>query len=226
MNVLEKLVTAIRAEVTEAGEALVDSQALRILEQEIRDASDALNESKDALAAMIAKQKLSAEKARRLKTDVREHEGYAVQALDKKDSKLANNVAEKIAELENDVVAEEKAGAMYTDSADKMRKAIKQAEKDLHYMKQQVDTIKATENVQRAEAEVSKRHSGTSSKLRTAMESLERIKEKQALAGAQMQAASDMAGEQKPPTLEAQLEAAGIKNPAKAADVLERLQQK
>jgi len=225
MNVLEKLVTAVRAGVTEVGEAIVDSQSLRILEQEIRDATDALNDSKDALAAMMARQKLSAEKAGKLTDSIREHEGYAKQALNQNDETLAKKVAEKIATLENDLIAEEKLGKTATDSVTKMRTAIQRAEKDLHYMKQQVDTIKATENVQRAEAAVSARHSGKSSKLRTAMESLERIKEKQALANAQMQAANDLAEEEKKLTLDEELEAAGIKDTAKAVDVLERLQK-
>ena len=45
-------------------------------------------------------------------------------------------------------------------------------------LKHQVDTVRATENVQRAQAAVAQRHSGSNSKLRTAMDSLERIKEK------------------------------------------------
>jgi len=226
MNVLEKLVTAIRAGVAEAGEAIVDSQALRILEQEIRDATEALNDSKDALAAMMAKQKRSAEKARGMQESIREHEGYAVKALDQNNEKLATQVAEKIVAIENEHTAEQTMEKMYSDSVDKMRSAIKRAEKDLQYTKRQLDTIKATENVQRAEAAVSERHSGSNSKLRTAMESLERIKEKQALANAQMQAINEMAEQQRPVTLNEQLQAAGIKGTAEAADVLERLQQK
>lgn len=38
MNVWSKLLTALRGGANEMGEAMVDSQALRILDQEIRDA--------------------------------------------------------------------------------------------------------------------------------------------------------------------------------------------
>lgn len=38
MNVWSKLLTALRGGANEMGEAVVDSQALRILDQEIRDA--------------------------------------------------------------------------------------------------------------------------------------------------------------------------------------------
>jgi len=226
MNVLSKLVTALKAGVTEAGEAIVDSQALRILEQEIRDAEEALNQSKDSLASMIARQKLSVEKSGKLDEEIEAHEGYARKALDKGDEALAMDVAEKLAELERTKALETEATERFSDSADRIRNAILKAEQDLQYMKHQVDTVKATENVQRAEAAVSERHSGTSSKLRTAMESLERIKEKQALAGAQMGTATELANEKQAPSLDQRLEAAGIKETNTASDVLERLKKR
>ena len=66
MNVWAKMITALRGGVNEAGEAIIDTQALRILDQELRDASEELRQSKDSLAAIIAREKLSAEKAERM----------------------------------------------------------------------------------------------------------------------------------------------------------------
>jgi len=42
MSIWAKVATAIRGGVSEAGEAIADNQALRILDQEIRDADNAL----------------------------------------------------------------------------------------------------------------------------------------------------------------------------------------
>ena len=56
MNVWRKLLTAVRGGAHEVGEAVVDSQALRILDQEIRDADDELHRSREALAGIMAKQ--------------------------------------------------------------------------------------------------------------------------------------------------------------------------
>ncbi len=226
MNILNKIVTALRGGATEAGEAFVDTQALRILDQEIRDSAEALNQSRDSLASIIARQKLSEEKAGKIQESIEENEGYALKALDKADEALAMDVAEKIAELEIRLTTEKEAGDGFASSAKLLREAIAQAEKDVQYMKNQVDTVKATESVQKAEAAVSERHSGTSSKLRTAMESLERIKEKQALTSAKMNAARDLASESGSSSLDKRLEEAGIKDSNKASDVLERLKQK
>ncbi len=227
MNVWAKMITALRGGANEAGEAIVDSQALRILDQELRDAADELRQSKDSLAAIIAREKLSKEKAARLKESVKENEGYAVKALEKGDEKLAHDVAEKIADLEVQLKLEEETGAGYASSADDLRSAIQAAERDITRMKQQVDTVKATESVQRAQAAVSERHSGSNSKLRTAVDSLERIKERQDLRSAQMSAARDLANDLGDESLENRLEKAGIKPHGKSADdVLARLKKK
>ena len=59
MSIWAKVATAIRGGVNEAGEAIVDNQALRILDQEIRDADNELINSKEALTSIIAKRKLA-----------------------------------------------------------------------------------------------------------------------------------------------------------------------
>ena len=227
MNIWAKMMTALRGGVTEAGEAVVDSQALRILDQEVRDASEELKKSKDGLAEIMARQKLSEEKCVNLKKQIKEHEGYAIKALEKEDENLAREVAEKIADFENQLAQKKEAAIGFESSANDLRTAIKQTEHNLKRIKQQVDTVKATENVQRAQAAVAERHSGSHSKMRTAMDSLDRIKEKQALKSAQMSAASELAEETSDTSLQAKLEEAGIAPSGKSADdILERLKKK
>lgn len=227
MNIWSKMMTALRGGVNEAGEAVVDSQALRILDQEIRDAAEELKQSKDSLAEILARQKVAEEKCTNLEKQIKEHEGYAIKALDKDDESLAREVAEKIADLENQLTQEKETASGFEESVKSLRLAIKQAEQNLKRIKQQVDTVKATENVQRAQAAVAERHSGSESRMRTAMDSLERIKEKQALKSAQMAAARDIAEETSETSLKSKLEEAGIAPSGKNADdILERLKKK
>ncbi|MDF1693669.1 MAG: PspA/IM30 family protein [Zhongshania sp.] len=227
MKILSKMLTALRGGANEAGEAIVDSQALRILDQEIRDAANELKQSKDSLASIMAHQKLAEEKCANLGKQISEHEGYAIKALDLNDEGLARNVAEKIADLENQLDQERDTASGYKASAASLRAAIKQAEDYLKRVKQQADTVKATENVQRAQAAVADRYSGTESRIRTAMDSLERIKEKQALKAAQFSVAQDLAAESSDSSLKAKLEEAGItSNGQSADDILERLKKK
>jgi len=227
MNILSKMMTALRGGATEAGEAIVDSQALRILDQEIRDAANELKQSKDSLAAILARQKVAEEKCSVLEKQIKEHEGYAIKALEKDDEALARELAEKIADFENQLVQEKESASGFENSAKSLRSAIKQAEANLKRIKQQVDTVKATENVQRAQAAVAERHSGSDSRMRTAMDSLERIKEKQALKAAQMSAASEIARETTETSLQTKLQEAGIAPGGhNADDILARLKNK
>lgn len=224
MNIWEKMMTALRGGVNEAGEAFVDSQALLILDQEVREATEELKQSKESLAGVMARQKVAEEKATQLKQRISEYEGYATQALDKGDDALAMEVAQKIADLEAQYVNESQLAKDYERSASELKSAIKLADQNIKRLKQQVDTVKATENVQRAQAAVAERHSGGNSKLRTAMESLDRIKEKQQLKSAQMQAASELARENKVDSLEEKLRQAGITSAGNSAqEVLDRL---
>lgn len=227
MNIWAKMMTALRGGVNEAGEAVVDSQALRILDQEVRDAYEELKHSKDSLAEIIARQKLSEQKCTDLKKQVEEHEGYVVKALEKGDDALALEVSGRIAEMENQLLMEAEAGSGFEKSATDLRVAIQQTEGNLKRIKQQVDTVKATENVQRAQAAVAERHSGTDSKMRTAMDSLDRLKEKQALKKAQMSAAAEMSEATSEESLQAKLEKAGIASRGNSADdILQRIKAK
>ncbi len=226
-QVWAKMMTALRGGMNEAGEAVVDSQALRILDQEVRDASEELKQSKEALVAIIAQQKVAEEKAESLKKQIQEYEGYAVKALEQSNEALALEVAEKIANFEGAQQSEEATAAGHKTSADQLRQSIKQAEANIKRLKQQVDTVKATESVQRAQEAVATRYAGSDSKLRTAMESLERIKEKQAHNAAKMAASQELAAEEPDQDLEAKLKEAGIVGDEHNAEkILARLKSK
>ena len=54
MSVWKKLVTAIKGGVTEAAENVADNQAIRILEQDIREAKEELRKSDHARTQILA----------------------------------------------------------------------------------------------------------------------------------------------------------------------------
>lgn len=228
MNVWSKLLTALRGGANEMGEAMVDSQALRILDQEIRDADLELRKSKEALAEIMAKQKLAADLAEKSAAKVAEYEQYALKALEAGNEALAQEVAVKIANLEVELAGEREQADGYAASVAQLRKAVTQAEANIKRLKQQVDTVKATESVQKAQMAVAQRYGGSQAKLHTAVESLERIKQQQAERAAKMEAAAELAeAASVDDSLEAKLRAAGIKaDNASAESVLARLKDK
>ena len=224
MNIWGKIATAVRGGVNEAGEAIADSQALRILDQEIRDADNELIRSKESVTGIIAKRKLADKKVESLKASIKEYEGYAMQALDKSDESLATEIAGKIAGLEAELAGEEGLAKSFADSEAQLRRAVSQTEANVKRLKQQVDTVKATEKVQRAQAAVAARHTGADSSMRSAVDSLERLKTKQAERAARFEAAGELARSTEEVSLDDKLKAAGIVDGgAKGDDVLARL---
>ena len=227
MSIWAKVATAVRGGVSEAGEAIVDKQALRILEQEIRDADSELGRSKESLTGIIAKRKLADKKVDSLKSSLTEYEGYAMQALDKDDDGLAIEIAEKIAGLETELLGEEGLAKAFSESEGQLRKTVGQTQANLKRLKQQVDTVKATESVQRSQAAVAARHSGAGSSMRSALDSLDRLKSKQAERAAKFEAASELAESTEEVSLDTKLKAAGIVDGgASGGDVLARLKAK
>lgn len=224
MSVWSKLLTALRGGAHEAGEALVDSQALRILDQEIRDADDDLRKSREALAGIMAKEKLAQARLADTRSQIANNEGYATRALDQGDETLALEVAGRIATLETQLGEEQQLADQLGNSASQLRDAINQAESHIRRLKQQADTVKATESVQRAQTAVAERYQGTDSRLQTALDSLERIKQQQAERSARLEAASEIARDSNGDSLNQRLRQAGILTETQSADsVLARL---
>ena len=73
MNILMKLINAIRGGVNEVGEAVIDTQAIRILEQEMRDAKSHLNEARTSLTSVMAEQVGIERKVKELNAKITEH---------------------------------------------------------------------------------------------------------------------------------------------------------
>lgn len=225
--VWRRLVDAVRGGAHELGEAIADSQALRILDQEIRDADAELHRAKDALAEMMAHCKVALDRRDASAKRVEEYEGYALKALRAADETLAREVAAKIAAIEEERDADDLRARELTARVADMRKAIAQAEAHIKRLKQQVDTVRATETVQRAQLAVAHRHAGGDSRLRTALDSLERIKHRQAARAARMDAAVDPEGEGAADDLEKKLREAGIIDEPTGPDaVLARLKRR
>ena len=226
MSVWTRLFSAIKGGVNDAAEAAADSQALRILDQEIREAESELRRSEESLTTIIAKQKLAKRKINDFNASVAEHESYASQALEKGDESLALEIAEKIADLETQRETEEEFLGQFESSSTNLRKSIKDAKTSLRRMKQQVDTVKATASVQKAQTAVSSRHLGANSKMKTAAESLQRIKSKQQERQAELEAAKELAADESGDDLGAKLKAAGIVGSTSKEDILARIRAK
>ena len=111
--------------------------------------------------------------------------------------------------------------------AEKMQATILHTERNIKRLRQQVDTVKATESVQRAQEAVALRHTGSETRIATAMDSLKRIKEKQALKEATMAVADELDNLIGESLLQQRLKEAGIStSETNADDVLAKIKLK
>lgn len=227
MSILKKIVTAIRGGAREVGEAVVDANAIRILEQEIHDQQDAIAKAKDALTEVMADESKTGRQINAIKDRIAEHEGYASQALEKGDEALALEVAEKIAEYENELAEMQPVLDGYKASVASLKDQIRKAEKSIQEHKRELSVVKTTERVQKARVSVNSSLSSGVSKSSAARDSLNRIKERQQRLDDKISAAETLNAENTDADLKARLSAAGIgETKSKANDILERLKKK
>lgn len=211
---LRKLWTALRGATNEGIEAVADTQAIRILDQEMREARKELQSCDESLTRIMAKRKLSEGKVSSLKSDIETYTNHAI-AASETDEALAIECADRVSELEATLEVEQGILDSYLSSEKTLKSNIAKAKTNVRMMEQQIEQIKATESVQQAQVAVSTRHMGANSKVKTALSSLDRIKEKQLQRSAELDAAEELAAEETGSSLDAKLKASGIKSGAK-----------
>lgn len=225
-SIWSKLFTALRGGASEVGEAIVDQQALRILDQEIRDADSALANARRELVTIMAKHKLSADRVSEYNAKIKDLESKALAAIQANREDLALEVAEAISTLTNDLDTEQKQATEFGTYADNMRKDINKAEARIKSLRQQVDMAKARESVQKAQVSASIASGGANGKLETAVGTLNRLQAKQQQRAAELSAQDELAEASAGNDLERKLREAGITPDAGSANaILERLKK-
>jgi phage shock protein A len=224
MSIWNKLVTALRGGANEVGEAIVDGQALRILDQEIRDADRSIAEANRELVVIMGKHKLASQRVAEFNANIADWEKKALAADAKGESALALECAEVVARLTDERDAEQKSANEFAKAVEKLRATVSKTETQIKGLRQQTDLARARESVQKAQANASLATGGANGKLETAVSSLNRLKERQNQREAEFEAAEQLAASRTGSDLENRLKAAGIgDSTGSAADVLARL---
>lgn len=226
MSIFSKLITLLRGTAHETGQKAVDANALRILDQEMRDAGAQLTRSREELTKLMAQSKLAQQKIDARAGKMAEYTRYIEGALAKNDEALAHDVAVKLAALESEDAGDKASKSSLAQSVVTLKATIQKTENQLRGMRQQIDTVKATDAVQKAQAAIAARHSGASSKMGSALESLERIKARQAETSARIESAEELEAASGDGDLNRRLAAAGLmEGESNAAAVLARFKK-
>jgi phage shock protein A len=189
---LGRLWTALKGHTNKSLEDAADTQALTILDQQIREAKTEIQQCGQSLHSIAAKRKMSQNKVESFNADVEKYSQSAAQHAES-NRELALECATRVGELENLKASEQAILDSYLKNENTLKSNLSTAKNNLRMLEQQVDQVKATEAVQKAQVAASTHFSGGNSKVKTALDSLERIKLKQAEKEASLEAASELA---------------------------------
>lgn len=226
MGILKNLFTLGKSLLNQADEAIEEAQGVRMLEQHIRDAKAELDKAGKSRVDLLARVKLSNDKLSELRERKEYLESRAIEGMSKNiDAALLNEVAEEIARLENTITREAQVLESLETSRNNIEKAVAITSQRINQFEQQLEVVKATEAMQRAQQAVTTSTVGATSNVTTAAESLKRLQTRQAERQARLDAAAQLEKVADGRELEEKLAQAGVgtTGTSSAQAVLERL---
>lgn len=226
MGILKNLFTLGKSLLNQADEAIEEAQGVRMLEQHIRDAKAELDKAGKSRVDLLARVKLSNDKLSELRKRKQYLESRAIEGMSKNiDAALLNEVAEEIARLENTITREAQVLESLETSRNNIEKAVAITSQRINQFEQQLEVVKATEAMQRAQQAVTTSTIGATSNVTTAAESLKRLQTRQAERQARLDAAAQLEKVADGRELEEKLAQAGVgtTGTSSAQAVLERL---
>ena len=177
MDVLKKLLTAVRGGARELGEALVENQSERIFEQELIEAEKSLRLAKQALTDVMAKDMLAQRERKQMVIDLTALEQQVTHAIGSGEQSQAEHMAKRVlgmqAELER-MALHQQALALQTIE---LRELVEHSERQWREHQRQLSMLRTTEQVHQVTQAVHERFDASVLSTESA---LQRIKRKRA----------------------------------------------
>lgn len=222
---LKTIVTLLRGAAAEAEDAVFDANAIRILEQQLRDAAAALELSKRELACAMAYQAGEERAIGALETRVAELEEGARKALLAGREDLAVEAAAVIAATENDKAERQASRDRFTADVQRLRQLAEDGRLRLADLKRGLELARAQDGLRRAGADGRRALAAGTGALREAEATLVRIRARQSREEDVAAALDELERQEPARDVKDRLREAGFGNPAavKASDVLARM---
>jgi len=224
MSMLAKLSALFRGTAREAGQAVVDANALKILDQEIRDADTAQGKARDDLAGLVARRRMAENELKSFGDQIAKYESSVRAAMSQGKTDLAREVAGRIAELETEIGTRGPMIEGMKEAEARLRTAIATTDQKIETLRREIDIVKVNDSVQKAQTSVALQSQGAHSRIGSAADSLQRIKQRQAVQEERLRVGQELEDRRSGADLDAKLRDAGIlPGHASADDVLARL---
>ncbi len=175
---MPKIGTLLRGNINRAADAILDANGLTVLEQELRDAGQALRRATAGLARIIAHQAATLRSIEAIENAVDVAERQARTALSSNDESLARRLSNRLADLEIKRERAETMAAGYEETVRSMRATIDQAEQRVEQLRQELLSAKARAELLTAQRSVVTHTVGTIG-IDRAEQTARRIKDRQ-----------------------------------------------
>lgn len=227
MSILRDMFTALKGAGNEMGESIVDANAIRILEQEIREAEEAIHRARQSLTRLKSTEIRLKREVNSLNADIEDYEAKAVEALDVGNESVAMKVAERIAEIETDRDEKSAEHTKLAGEVEDINRMIKNRNKIIQKNKRELEKVRTIKELQKTTSSISTNIAATGSSQHRVAKALERVKNKQTDWKDQMAAGDWMENEESSDDLDKEIKAAGIGGSAsKSSSVMDRLKAK
>lgn len=211
MSVWSKLITAFKGHAHNAAESVQDANLMTILEQEIREAKQAISSAKDEKARMAANRKLKERSVSELLAEIERRTEAARTAKSQGEEPLAIEIIESVLKLRDKAEADQALFEQYQATEQRMESTIRQSENKIETLQRKMESAKANEALIKAQKAASTNTTASDGKLASAVDSLARLEQRQAEQQAMLEAAEEEARLESGADLEAKIKA--LENP-------------
>ncbi|MFT5098134.1 MAG: phage shock protein A [Patiriisocius sp.] len=227
MNVLKRIIDAVRGGALGIAELVSDANGIAALEQQLFEVEDNLNQVKHELTEVMAKQMRASREIAGLQISISEKETEVSAALDRLDEAEALKIAEKISALDKDLESQQQVHTIFLGHVARLRALVSKTERQVKDYQRQLHMVKTTESLQKASTAIAENFSANKGKMHSARDSLDLIQQRQQRSLDLLEAEAELNQETEDKTLDERLEMAGISDATISAQaVLDRIRSR
>lgn len=178
-----------------AGSQQKDDSNVNIIKQietQLAKSENEINRAKQSVAKLVANEIIVKRDINKLKSTIKDHEAYAVEAVYRNDEPQALQIAEKIIEYKEKLNSQSQYLKTLSQESERLQKLIETSSKSIANMKQQLLIVQSTESAQKVATTMSSSGSNDMAVLSNAKSSLEYVQSYQKELDAQREAADEV----------------------------------
>lgn len=150
MGMIKKLLTIVRGGANEMGEAVIDKQRLRLMRQKMREMETHLTKGEAALTEVMVDRENCQKDIAKMREKIDQYGDYIRACLEKGESHLANEIAQKIVEIETELKVRVAHLEGLTSAEERLKEQRKKTTDKLNAIKRDFSLITAQESFVKA----------------------------------------------------------------------------